>query len=176
MADKRHYIITSLTLGAIAAASAALIGLANLITKGQIAKNEKNKIKVGIVEIYGKNATISSELSLDEENYQYVETLYDVKDNEEKQLGYAFRTTGSNMYGKISMIVGFNESDHGFIGIYVTVNEQTYASTLEDNYIVPLNGGERDVEDVSCGATYGAKLIRDMINEAKEVAEATWKE
>ena len=64
MASKKHYIITSLTFGAIAAGSAALIGVTNLITKDQIAKNEKNKIKAGICEIFGKSATISSDFAL----------------------------------------------------------------------------------------------------------------
>lgn len=179
MASKKHYIITSLTLGAIAAASAALIGVTNLITKDQIVKNEKNKINAGIVQIYGKNATISSDLEL--KGYQYSNHLY-VVDNGENQESLALRTTGSNMYGKISLIAGFKlfvmpegENKTGlqefrFIGMYVVTNEQTYNTTLEENYIDPLNNGERDVEDVNCGATYGAKLIRDMINEAKDVA------
>ena len=104
MASKKHYIITSLTLGAIAAASAALIGVTNLITKDQIVKNEKNKINAGIAQIYGKNATISSDLEL--KGYQYSNHLY-VVDNGENQESLALRTTGSNMYGKISLIAGF---------------------------------------------------------------------
>ena len=54
------------------------------------------------------------------------------------------------------------------VGTYTIVNEQTYASTLVDNYLVPLNNGSRDLDDVTCGATYGAKLVRDMVNEAQE--------
>ena len=48
MPDKKQYIITSLTLGAIAAVSAAIIGLSNLITRDQIKRNEINKINSGI--------------------------------------------------------------------------------------------------------------------------------
>ena len=99
-----------------------------------------------------------------------------VKNNENESLGYAFKTTGSNMYGKISLLAGYAENNHGFIGLYLTVNEQTYASTLEDNYITQLNKGKIDVDDVECGATYGAKLVRDMINEAGAVAHALWKD
>ena len=42
MPNKKHYIITAITLGAIAAASAVLIASANLITKKRIEKNEEN--------------------------------------------------------------------------------------------------------------------------------------
>ena len=95
----------------------------------------------------------------------------------------AFRTTGSNSYGKISLLVGFNYyqipggevCEYVFDSISVIVNEQTYASTLVDNYINPVNDNTRNYEDVSCGATYGAKLIRDMINEAKEVANSDFR-
>ena len=86
---------------------------------------------------------------------------------DDNNTGYAFRTTGSNMYGKISLLLGFEGTSYGFIGLYVIVNEQTYASTLEEKYLEPVNAGG-DIDKVSCGATYGAKLVRDMINEAKE--------
>ena len=162
---KKHYIITSITLGLIAAASGALIGLANLVTKDKIAQNEKDRINAGISEIFGKSATISSENEVS--GYKYTNYLYYVNES-----SLAFRTEGSNSYGKVSLLVGFNyaEDEYKFAGLYVVVNEQTYASTLVANYLEPVNGGTRDLEDVSCGATYGAKLVRDMVNEAKEAA------
>lgn len=170
MPSKKHYIITSITLGAIAMASAVLIGVTNLATRNQIKKNEQNKINAGISEIFGKSATISKEFAIKE--YKYSNYVYQVK-QEEKDNNYALRTTGSNMYGKVSLIVGFKyqETEYVFSGLYVVSNEQTYASTLVENYIDPLNKNPKDPErldDVSCGATYGAKLVRDMVNEAKE--------
>ena len=70
------------------------------------------------------------------------------------------------MYGKISLIVGVFEntsSDFVFGKLSVVVDEQTYASTLEDEYIDVINGDSSKIDDVSCGATYGAKLVRSMI-------------
>ena len=174
MASKKHYIITSVTLGLIAASSAALIGVANLITKDRIAQNEQNKITSGINEIFGNNSKIADE-SLVDGDYKYVNYIYTVHNESDQKVGYAFRTTGSNMYGKISLIVGFNETSHNFEGLSIVTNEQTYATTLVDNYITPLNDGKRELEDVSCGATYGAKLVRDMVNEANEAAKEMWK-
>ena len=166
MSSKKQYVITSITLGAIAAASAGLIGVTNLITRDQIAKNEKDRITAGITRIFGQNAQISSEN--DVEGFQYLQHLYKITGEQE---GYAYRATGSNNYGKISLIIGFKlaSSQYAFSGMYVVVNEQTYATTLVDNYINPVNSGDIDYstdESVKCGATYGAKLVRSMIDEA----------
>ena len=171
MASKKHYIITSVTLGLIGAASAALIAVTNVVTRDKIAQNEKNKINAGIVEIFGKSATISEENEISD-TYKYIERYYEIVDENDAKMGYAFRTTGSNMYGKISLIAGFSYDAHEFVGIYIVVNEQTYASTLVDNYISPLNTGKKEVDDVTCGATYGAKLVRDMIQEASEAVDS----
>ena len=172
MSSKKHYVITSITLGAIAAASALLIGGTNLLTRGQIAKNEKNKISSGISEIFGKSASVSSEFEVKDQ--KYTNYAYEISVAENPSKAYAFRTTGSNMYGKISLLVGFYESSEAsnpsFAGLSIVVNEQTYATTLVENYIDPVNADSRDLDDVSCGATYGAKLVRDMVNDAKGVA------
>ena len=178
--DKKHYVIVSLTLGLIGGVAAGLIGVANLVTKDKIRQNEIDKINNGIKEIYGENAIISAESTTTdaglEGSYKFVSYVYTVKDNNEKNCGYAFRTTGSNEYGKISLIIGFDEATHGFKRMVVIVNEQTYASTLVDNYIDLVNAGERDIADVKCGATYGAKLTESMINEAQVAANEIWKE
>ena len=169
--SKKHYIITALTLGAIAACSAALIGVTNLVTKDRIVKNEQAKIQTGIASIFGNDASIKEEHEVLE--YKYTNYVYEIE-SDASSPKYAFRTTGSNAYGKMSLLVGLSQNittnEFAFVNLYVVVNEQTYASTLEENYIDPLNGGSRELEDVSCGATFGAKLVRDMVNEAKEAA------
>ena len=177
MASKKHYIITSVILGSIAAVSGALIGLTNLVTKAKIEQNEKDKIRTGFSEIYGKSSLKYEEKALIGE-YQYVQYAYEVKDENDEDIGYAFRTTGSNMYGKISLIVGFVEGEpdpYVLRGISIITNEQTYATTLVENYVDPLNKGDIDIDDVKCDATYGAKLVRSMINEASEASKEFWK-
>lgn len=183
MPDKKHYIITSITLGAIAACSAALIGLTNLVTRDRIAENEKAKIASGISEIFGDNSKVLEESNIKQyvlsKKYYTLGDIYTVgeKDND-YVLGYAFKTTGSNSYGKISLIVGFDKTNLGFMGLSVIVNEQTYASTLVENYINPLNNEPEKLNDidVKCGATYGATTVKDMINEAYSAAQEIWKE
>ena len=179
MVSKKKYIIASVTLGVIAATSAGLIGLTNLITRGPIDKNEKIATRDGICEIFVTDIvnkeTISYEDVKLEKKYDYVKNAYLVKDND-IQLGYAFKTSGYNSYGKITLIVGFSQLDHSFLGTSVVEDEQTYANKLENKYINPLNEGTTEIDNVYCGATFGAKLVRKMINEASEAGVELWKE
>ena len=168
MSDKKKYIITSVTLGVIAACSAVLIGVTNLVTRDRIAQNEKNKINAGIVEIFGENASIWSSDVI--ENHKYVKEGYTVGINGYAS-AFAYRTTGSNAYGKISLIVGFNH-DCTFKGVFIISDEQTYASILEDTYVTGINTTNRDIDNVKCGATRGAELVRDMIKDAQSCVDA----
>ena len=172
MPNAKKYILTGVILGSIAAVAAGLIAATNLITAKKIKQNEVDKVNAGIAEIYGVDSRIKSEEDLS--SYQYAVHYYAIENSQSEFLGYAVKTSGSNMYGKISLIAGFDEKTHAFMSLYMVSNEQTYASTLVDNYITPLNNHERDLDDVSCGATYGAKLVRDMVNEAKVAADALW--
>lgn len=169
MSNVKHYGLVSLTLGLIAAASAILITGSNLLTKDKIAQNEIDNITKGINFIFGDNAKIKSESAID--SYKYVDYVYEIQSDVD--LGYVFRTTGSNMYGKMTLIVGFDISDN-FVSMKTIVNEQTYTKEVE-KFITDVDNG-RSVEDVSCGATYGAKLVRDMVNEAQKASnEKVWK-
>ena len=165
--ETKRFLITSLTLGIIAASSGLLIGLSNLLTKDKIAYNEAQRITKGIKQLFDKDADIDSEESL---TGKYVNYKYVVKVNDEIK-GYAIRTTGSNDYGKITLLAGFSNTSHDFVGVYLIVNEQSYASTLVDNYINPLNKDTSKLNDVTCGATYGAKLVRSMVEEAQSVVD-----
>ena len=177
MSNKKHYIITSITLGAIAAVAAGIIGLTNLATEKRIKSNELKRIQDGISEIFGENAEILDEFSIKDSHYQYTVYGYKIKNSEETNDKYAIRTSGFNMYGKISLLVGVEEDSDIFFfkRLTVIVNEQTYASTLEDEYIDPLNNGG-SINDVECGATYGAKLVRSMVNESIEYANKVLKD
>lgn len=169
MPNTKHYIITAVTLGVIGVFSAAAIGVTNLVTSKKIEQNEKDKIQAGIAEIFGQNSTVLETKGIADE--EYTNTVYLVKQEGNENTQYAFRTDGSNMYGKISLLVGFNDYNQ-FLGLSIITNEQTYASTLVNNYVDPLkNAEDKDaaLEDVSCGATYGAKLIRSMVNDARSV-------
>ena len=171
----KKYAITALVLGLVAATSALLIGLTHLATKAKIEENERLAISEGMNEIYAKTSTNYVEIK-SFKGYETVKKAYKVSENDQF-LGYAFKTAGSNTYGKISLIVGFAPGSgvkYYFAGISVIENGQTYASTLEENYIDPLHNNTITYDQVNCGATYGAKLIEKMINDANNAAEQVW--
>ena len=174
MSNVKKYVLTAVTLGLIAMASGLLIGATNLITADRIAENEVKKINAGFVEIYEEEVTGKEDEAFNYNDYTYLKARYDIVNSDGINIGMAYRTLGSNAYGKISLIVGFiNGSGLRYVykGISVVTNEQSFATTLEDNYLIPIQNGERDLEDVKCGATYGATLVKDMIKEAKEAAK-----
>ena len=168
MSNVKKYLLTAVTLGAIAMASGALIGATNLVTADKIKQNEANKINEGVKDVFNlPNGYVADRGELN--GYTYVKHCYSIKESEDSPTfaGVAFLASGSNMYGKVSIIVGFTLAQE-LSGVYFVTNEQTYASTLVENYVDPVNAKTRDYEDVKCGATYGATLVKDMINDAKE--------
>lgn len=169
--DKKHLIITSVTLGIIAATSGALIGVTNLITNQKIKENEIARINTGIRKIFGESTKVSAESDIQQSpfggSWQYLNYVYTVSDNTDSVIGYAFKTSGSNNFGKITMLVGFTVNKV-YKSVYMISDEQTFASTLEDEYIAYINQGDYESVDVHCGATYGATLVRNMIEEAQK--------
>ena len=170
--DKKKYLITAVTLGLIAAGGALLIAGTNMLTRDTIKANEAKAINNGLAAIYETNSLKTSEVTLDKEFEYVISTYYEVKDEADAPLGYAFKTEGSNAYGKISLIVGFT-TNYVYKGVAVVENGQSFASTLNKKYLNPLVKDHKSVDevDVSCGATYGAKLARSMINSATSAAE-----
>ena len=180
MANVKKYILTSVILGSIAAVSAGVIAATNLITKEKIEQNAVLKLEKGLVEIFdNSNASILDDEPIDEtytdSSSKYIikmSNFYKVENNENKDfLGYAVRCEGSNDYGKIDLIAGFEATGLKFKSICLITNEQSYASTLDKEYIDPVkNGGDYDSEDaVHCGATFGATLVRAMIRASQDL-------
>ena len=170
--NMKKYLITAVTLGLIAAGGALLIAGTNMLTRDAIKANETKAINNGLAAIYDTESLKTSEATLDKEFEYVISSYYEVKDEADAPLGYAFKTEGSNSYGKISLIVGFN-INYVYKGVAVIENGQSFASTLNKKYLNPLvkEGKTIDEVDVSCGATYGAKLVRNMVNSATSSAE-----
>ncbi len=158
----KRYLKVSLTLGLIAGCSALLIGVTNLITADRIQANKVKKEEDGLSNVFPDSDQEFVTLDFDT-SFTYVEKIWSVKSGE-KDLGFIYKTSGKNSYGNVSLLLGFTEKK--LANMIVLENTETYGSTLEENYIVPVNAGTRDYNDVSCGATYGAKLIQNMVEEA----------
>ena len=172
--NMKKYVLTAVTLGLIAAGGALLIAGTNMLTRDTIEANKTKTINNGLAAIYDVESLKTDTANLPEDKkFDYViNEYYVVKDEADAPLGYAFKTEGSNSYGKVSLIVGFNAS-YVYKGVAVVENGQSFASTLKKKYLDPLvkEGKTVDEVDVSCGATYGAKLVRSMVNSATEAAE-----
>ena len=108
MSNVKKYVLTAVTLGLIAMASGLLIGATNMITADRIAENEVKKINASFVEIYGEGTTGTENESFDFNNYTYLKAQYEIFDGNGENIGMAYRTLGSNAYGKVSLIVGFS--------------------------------------------------------------------
>ena len=174
MANAKKYILTSIILGSIAAISAGLIATTNLITKNKIEQNRIDKFNTGVKNIFENSEKVEEKESFSKPEYTYVIKSYDVKDKNDALIGYVFETEGANNYGKISLLVGLDATNGNFVSLYLTKNEQSYAVALEDNYVNKVISGKKDYEDVKpneIGATRGAELVRDMINEAKQAGQ-----
>ena len=182
MPNVKKYLITAIILGSIAMGSGLLIGATNLVTSGPIAAYEQTQINEGIKGIFDnpeyQNVHYGKEEDVEKsDDNKYVDHVYYVysgtNENDENNtfIGWAFKTEGSNNYGKVALIIGF-DNQAVYKDLSIVKNEQSFASTLKKKYINEVKSGERQIADVSCGATFGAKLVRDMIKNAQDVADS----
>ncbi len=159
----KKYIITALTLCLIAGASAGVIGLAHYITAPILESNVDDETTKLLQKVFGDNATFSSETKIDNQTYLTSYWTAKVSGNE---VGDAFKTSGSNSYGSISMIVGIKID--GSVGkIYLITNTESYAVYV-NQYVAEYNDGTRALDDVQCGATKGATLVKNMAVAAQD--------
>ena len=165
---------TVLTLTIIASASALLIAGADLLTHDRIEENTLQKEMSMLHEYFGEPEYDGKSFKI--EGVDYLSKYYVVRlDNDE--LSYVYRADGKNGFGEISLLAGIKE-DAAIYSIRVIENGQSYASTLEDNYLKPLyksfeeSDQDKDhiaaLNNVECSATNGAKLVRKLVLAAKE--------
>lgn len=162
----KKYLVVSLTLGIIAGGSALLIGLTNLLTADRIKQNKVQKEENGLKQVFSDESQTFTAVEFST-SFEYIEKIWQAKGKDNKDIGYIYKTSGKNSYGEVSLLIGFN-TEKNFANMVVLENTETYGTTLQDNYITPVNEKTKDFSSVNCGATYGAKLINSMYSEAKE--------
>ena len=156
-------------VGGFLAGLCAILALAiaggDLITRDIIAKNKLEKENSGLKKVF-PNGQIGEAVEVRD---GYLQKYWTVKSGEE-ELGRVYSTFGKNAYGDVSLLVGVY-SDFTLGNIVTLENTESYGATLEEGYLEPYAAAtnkEEAVEKVNCGATYGAKLCRDMILAAKQ--------
>ena len=159
-------------------AAALLIGLVNLATYVAIQDNKDRKISDGIGKLYPKWQGYGTHVftmpddehydpQYDAERYPHIKAINKVecKEGEEMVRRYVYNTTGKNAYGQVDLLVAVEDGE--VAKMYVVTNTDSYGPTLEDNYINKYNNGYlTDLADVKCGATYGAKLVKEECDDA----------
>jgi len=159
----------------MAGVSAGVVGLVNYFTAPTIATNSIIREENACKEIYSSATSFSEEFNAEEDNeefnFKYIEKAWRALNGSSDFYGFVFRCSGSNAYGSISIIVGFNK-DYSIERVEVVENTESFATTVND-YIKTTYNGDNHVQyddisdiDVACGATYGAKLVRSMLVEA----------
>ena len=160
---KRCFIVGGFLAGLCGVLALAIAG-GDLLTRETIAKNKAAKEESGLKKVFpGAVAENPTEI-----NEGYLQKYWTVK-NDEGILGRVYSTFGKNAYGNVGLLVGVY-SDFTLGNIVTLENTESYGTTLEDGYLDPYAKAEDKeavVDQVTCGATYGAKLCRDMIRAAQ---------
>lgn len=180
----KNLIRTTSILMVIAGGAALLVGATNALTAPIIEKNNIEKEKQMLSEVYkddvntyvewSKDSTSSEEKEkgeyLSSLTLSYVTKVWTAK-KDETPIGYITRFYGKNGYGEVDMLLGV--SLDGKMGKLCIISDtMSYKSKLESGYIDKYNGSddkENAINDVKCGATFAANLIKNGVEESIEV-------
>jgi Na+-translocating ferredoxin:NAD+ oxidoreductase RnfG subunit len=185
----KNLLKTSSVLMIIAGGAALLVGATNALTAPVIEQNNIIKEKTMLSKVYGETADYLEwkSDSTDEEikvdgvyleslSLKYVTKVWTARNGSE-DLGYVARFYGKNGYGDVDMLV--QVSLEGSLGnLFIIFDTMSYKAKLESGYIDPYNASEKDgkeaaLNDVKCGATFAAKLVRNGVQEALKVCTKT---
>lgn len=173
------YLKTALILTLIAGFCAALIASVNMITAPVIEENAKLKKEALCQEIFVDYDDDTSKTYTEGFESPYITEKIEAYNTNKEFLGYIYTVTGSNTYGKISLLVGIN-ADNKLESVKFITNEQSYKAQtenhLDNNYhndmtLDEINGLDFSKIEVTSGATYASKLIRQLVNVAFEDAK-----
>lgn len=149
---------------------AAAIAGVDLLTRGRIEEAKAEKEQNGLRHVF-VNAEFSEPVSIQDGEYPQLLKYYTVTaaNDSSKVVGRVYSAHGRNGYGEVGLLVGVYK-DFSLGNIYVLENTQSYGPTLGDGYLDPYNEAmdkEEAVEAVHCGATFGAKLCRELIRQSQ---------
>lgn len=159
-------------VGGFLAGLCAVLGLAiaggDLLTRDRIAKNKADKEMAGLRSIFGEGALIGESVTIEDADFPTLKKYWPVTMAEDS--GRIYSASDTNAYGDISLLIGVY-SDLSLGEIAVLENTESYAGALNDDYFEPYASAEdKDAaaDNVKCGATFGAKMARNMMRSAQE--------
>lgn len=164
MSNYKSYLKTGLILAAITAICGIMIALLNGVTAPIIEENNYKKEQETLALIFDGATFENLEIK---ENDSKINKVYLAKVNDEI-LGYVYLVSGKNAYGTIELMIGI--SDGSVCAVEIITNTQSFSKVV-NQYVndldnLDINNQNIDDLDVKCGATYGAKLVKDLIKVA----------
>lgn len=186
------YIKISSVLCLISLVCAALIALVNMVTSDTIKKNSEKTQNDTIKAIFENyDSSKSADLTKDVED-SAISFKMNVKDSSENALGTIYTVSGKNAYGNITIMVAIKEGK--VYQVEFLDNGQSFSANVNDWVKTTFNSSKENVKqpwsfegsaasgehdtakeydqaaaaalDASCGATFGANLVKDLINKA----------
>lgn len=83
-----------------------------------------------------------------------------------ERLGYIYKVKGKNSYGAIVLLIGIDASNK-LVKVEFLTNEQSYSTIVfghvTNNYVPGLEYEDVANIDTTCGATYGAKTVKELV-------------
>ena len=158
----------ALILASIGGVSAITVSAVNLFTAPKIEANRKEKEKKALNEIF-PSAEVGEAVEIKENAYTSLLKYWPVQIGDEDARIYS--CSGKNGYGAVSLLIGVY-GDYSLGRMSIIDNTETYGQTLNQNYIAPYQyyedaeSRQTALDHVVCGATYGAKLIKGMVEQA----------
>ena len=160
-------------VGGFLAILTGVLGLAiaggDLITRDIIVNNKTKKEEAGVTYLFGQDVTYDPFVEIRDADYPTL-TKYCTVNDGDAEVGRVYASNGANAYGEVALLIAIYADTFALGNVYTITNTESYAATLEDGYLLPYqqsDNKEAAVYEVSCGATYGAKLCRDMILSAQ---------
>lgn len=175
----KKYVITASVLTLIAGICAALIACINLVTAPIITKNNEEKKARLCQEVFDTYASEKSTTLTEGFTSNNIEEIIMAYDSTGEFLGYIYTVNGSNAYGQIKLLLGIT-AESKLAGVRFITNGQSFSSEADThlNHSYKPNMTETDVDnldltksDVTAGATYASKLIRNLVKSAFDDAK-----
>ena len=189
------YVKIASVLGAISLFCALIISLFNLLTSPIIKDNNKAKEEETYKELYSE---YDSKNSKEIEDLKGVSSdiikIMEIHDSNDNILGFVYTVEGKNAYGGISLMVAIEEgpvckqvaflsNTESFRDKVENHVKNNYPQSESDSITISPYGEEKIEEvsalsqddvssiDVKCGATYGATLVKKLVQSALDDAK-----
>ena len=129
-------------------------------------KTEETKDTIDYTKVFENYSKVESEIIFSGLSNESIIEKIIAKDNDGEHLGNIYLVSGENAYGNIVLLIGI-DSLGKLAHIEFVENGQSYGNEVEvhvsENYKSGLELSEVENISVTCGATYGAKTVKELV-------------